>query len=431
MAEKKADAPAAGMLWGGRFTGAIDPLMHKYNASIQYDKALYKEDILGSIAFARANSKAGIISEDEFQAIERGLLQVMEEWKQGTFAIMPNDEDIHTANERRLGEVIGKDIAGKLHTGRSRNEQVVCDMRMWLRDRIREIDSQLVAFLKVIVTRAESDEINYIMPGYTHLQRAQPVRWSQWLMSHAAAFKQDLERLRQVFRKADELGFSGITLNSMNTSADRDFLIDFLVWNSIFTNHVSRWAEDLIIYSTSEFSFVRLADAYSTGSSLMPNKFNGDSLELLRGKSGRAFGQMAGLMMEGWEPMLDSVQTVSDSLGIANGVIATLKVRPERMEAALDKTMLATDVAEWLVRKGCPFREAHHISGRVVALSEKLEVSMDKLTLEQLQAIDSRFTADIAEAFEYETSVEAKTAKGGTSRSSVLEQIQVLKAMLD
>ncbi|KAI1281848.1 argininosuccinate lyase [Xylaria sp. FL0933] len=468
MAEKKADAPAAGMLWGGRFTGAIDPLMHKYNASIQYDKTLYKEDILGSIAFARANSKAGIISEDEFQAIERGLLQVMEEWKQGTFAIMPNDEDIHTANERRLGEVIGKDIAGKLHTGRSRNEQVACDMRMWLRDRIREIDSQLVAFLKVIVTRAES-EIDYLMPGYTHLQRAQPVRWSQWLMSHAAAFKQDLERLRQVFERvnlsplgcgalagnpflidrdtiAKELGFSGITLNSMNTSADRDYVTEFLVWNSIFSNHVSRWAEDLIIYSTSEFSFVRLADAYCTGSSLMPNKFNGDSLELLRGKSGRAFGQMAGLMMtlkslpscynkdlqEAWEPMLDSVQTVSDSLGIANGVIATLKVRPERMEAALDKTMLATDVAEWLVRKkGCPFREAHHISGRVVAQSEKLEVSMDKLTLEQLQAIDSRFTADITEAFEYETSVEAKSSKGGTGRSSVLEQIQIVRAILD
>ncbi|KAI9904996.1 hypothetical protein N3K66_001525 [Trichothecium roseum] len=468
MAEKKADAPAAGMLWGGRFTGPIDPLMHKYNASIQYDKALYKEDILGSIAFARANSKAGIINEDEFQAIERGLLQLMEEWKQGTFAIMPNDEDIHTANERRLGEVIGKDIAGKLHTGRSRNEQVVCDMRMWLRDRIREIDSQLVAFLKVIITRAESDEIEYLMPGYTHLQRAQPVRWSQWLMSHAAAFKQDLERLRQVFERvnlcplgcgalagnpfgidrnmmAEELGFSGITLNSMNTSADRDFLIDFLVWNSIFANHISRWAEDLIIYSTSEFSFLRLADAYSTGSSLMPNKFNGDSLELLRGKSGRVFGQMAGLMMslkglpscynkdlqEGWEPMLDSVQTVSDSLGIANGVIATLTVRPERMRAALDKTMLATDVAEWLVRRGCPFREAHHISGRVVAQSEQLQISMDELTLEQLQAIDSRFTADIVEAFEYETSVEAKSSKGGTSRSSVLEQIQVLRAMLD
>ncbi|KAH0423754.1 argininosuccinate lyase [Colletotrichum camelliae] len=230
--------------------------MHKYNASIQYDKALYKKDILGSIAFARANSKAGIISDDEFQAIERGLLQVMEEWKQGTFAIMPNDEDIHTANERRLGEVIGKDIAGKLHTGCSRKDQ-------------------LVAFLKVIVTRAES-EINYIMPGYTHLQRAQPVRFSQWPMSYAAAFKQDLEQLRQVLKGvnliAEEFGLSGITLNSMNTSADRDFLIDFLVWNSIFTNHVSRWAEDLIMYSTSEFGFVRLADAYSTGSALMPKK---------------------------------------------------------------------------------------------------------------------------------------------------------------
>lgn len=467
MAEQKAGAPAAGMLWGGRFTGAIDPLMHKYNASIGYDKALYKEDILGSIAFARANSKAGILSEAEFKEIERGLREVMEEWKQGTFAIMPNDEDIHTANERRLGEVIGKDIAGKLHTGRSRNEQVVCDMRMWLRDRIREIDGQLVAFLKVIVARAEA-EVDYIMPGYTHLQRAQPVRWSQWLMSHAAAFKQDLERLRQVFERvnlsplgcgalagnpfnidrrmiAEELGFGGITMNSMNTSAERDFLLDFLTWNSIFTNHVSRWAEDLVIYGTSEFGFVRLADAYSTGSSLMPNKHNADSLELLRGKSGRAFGQMAGLMMtvkslpscynkdlqEGWEPMLDSVQTVSDSLGIASGVISTLKVRPERMAAALDKTMLATDVAEWLVRKGCPFREAHHISGRVVALSETSETPMDKLTLEQLQAIDPRFTADIAEAFEYEASVEAKSASGGTSRSSVLEQIQVLRAMFD
>ncbi|EGX94159.1 argininosuccinate lyase [Cordyceps militaris CM01] len=453
MAEKKADAPAAGMLWGGRFTGAIDPLMHKYNASIQYDKALFKEDILGSIAFARANSKAGIITEDEFQAIEHGLLQVMEEWKQGTFTIMPNDEDIHTANERRLGEIIGKDIAGKLHTGRSRNEQVVCDMRMWLRDRIREVDGQLVAFLKVIIARAES-EIDYIMPGYTHLQRAQPVLWGQWLMSHAAAFKQDLERLRQVFERvnlsplgcgalagnpfgidrymmAEELGFSGITLNSMNTSADRDFIIEFLTWNSIFTNHISRWAEDLIIYGTSEFAFVQLADSYTTGSSLMPNKKNSDSLELLRGKSGRAFGQMAGLMMtmkglpycyakdsqESWEPMLDSVDT--------------LTVRPERMRAALDMTMLATDVAEWLVRKGVPFREAHHISGRVVALSENTEVSMDQLTLKQLQAIDSRFTADIAAAFEYESSVEAKSAPGGTSRSAVLGQIQELRAILD
>ncbi|KAF4984472.1 hypothetical protein FDECE_17083 [Fusarium decemcellulare] len=467
MAEKKTDAPATNMLWGGRFTGGIDPLMHKYNASIGYDKALYREDILGSIAFARANSKVGIITGDEFQTIERGLLEVMEEWKQGTFAIMPNDEDIHTANERRLGEIIGKDTAGKLHTGRSRNEQVVCDMRMWLRDRIREIDSQLVAFLQVLTKRAEA-EIDYLMPGYTHLQRAQPVRWGQWIMSHAASFKQDLERLRQVFERvnlsplgcgalagnvfgidrdaiAAELGFSGITLNSMNTSGDRDFIIEFLTWNSMFTSHISRWAEDLILYSTSEFGFCRLADLYSTGSSLMPNKKNADSLELLRGKSGRAFGQMAGLMMsvkglptcynkdlqEGWEPMLDSVQTVSDSLGIANGVITTMTVRPERMLAALDKTMLATDVAEWLVRNGCPFREAHHISGRVVALSENTETPMDKLTLEQLQAIDSRFTADIVKAFEYESSVEAKSARGGTSRSAVLQQIQELRAILD
>ncbi|TIC93726.1 putative argininosuccinate lyase [Colletotrichum higginsianum] len=328
MAEKKTDAPATNMLWGGRFTGGIDPLMHKYNASIRFDKALYKEDILGSIAFARANSK------------------------------------IHTANERRLGELVGKDTAGKLHTGRSRNEQVVCDMRMWLRDRIRDIDGQLVAFLQVLAKRAEA-EIDYLMPGYTHLQRAQPVRWGQWIMSHATSFKQDLERLRQVFERvnlsplgcgalagnvfgidrdaiAAELGFSGITLNSMNTSGDRDFIIEFLNWNSMLTSHLS-----------------------STGSSLMPNKKNADSLELLRGKSGRAFGQMAGLMMsvkglptcynkdlqEGWEPMLDSVQTALDT--------------------------------------------------------------------------------DIIKAFEYESSVEAKSVRGGTSRSAVLQQIQELYAILD
>lgn len=441
--------------------------MVKYNASIFYDKVLSKEDILGSIAFARANAKSGIITLDEFAQIEKGLREVQKEWEAGTFVINPDvDEDIHTANERRLGEIIGKGVAGKLHTGRSRNEQVVCDMRMWLRDELRKIDDHLVAFLKVMTARAES-EIDYIMPGYTHLQRAQPIRWSHWILSYGFAFASDLERLRETIKRvnrsplgcgalagnpfdidremmAEELGFEGLLWNSMGGVSDRDFVTEFLQWGSMLMQHISRWAEDLIIYSSAEYGFIRLADAYSTGSSLMPQKKNPDSLELLRGKSGRAFGHMAGFMMtqkglpstynkdlqESWEPMLDHVKTVSDSIQIANGVLATLSVSPEKMIAALDPFMLATDVADYLVRKGVPFRETHHISGRCVAKSEETGTPMNEFSTEQMKAIDERFEEDIADTFNYETSVEARSAKGGTSRSSVLEQIKVLQALL-
>lgn len=441
--------------------------MVKYNESIYFDRALYKQDVLGSIAFARANAKAGIISDDEFLQIERGLRQVCDEWQSGVFAIVPGvDEDIHTANERRLGEIIGKQVAGKLHTGRSRNEQVVCDMRMWLRDELRLIEQHLVAFLAVVAARAEQ-EIDLVMPGYTHLQRAQPILWSHWLLSYGLAFAADLERLRELIRRVnrnplgcgalagnpfgldrdmitDELGFDGLLWNSMGGVADRDFVTETLQWGSMLMQHVSRWAEDLIIYSTAEFAFVRLADAYSTGSSLMPQKKNPDSLELLRGKSGRTFGHMAGFMMtqkglpstynkdlqESVEPMLDHVKTVSDSIQIANGVLATLTTNPDRMRAALDPFMLATDLADYLVRKGVPFRETHHISGRCVAKSEETGIPMNKLSYEQLKAIDARFEPDVAEVFDYETSVERRSVKGGTSRSSVMEQIRVLRDMV-
>ncbi|KAB5527973.1 L-Aspartase-like protein [Coniochaeta sp. 2T2.1] len=462
------DKPSGQMLWGGRFTGGLDPLMVQYNESIYFDKVLYKQDILGSIAFARANAKSGIISQSEFTKIESGLKEVEKEWAAGTFKIIPGvDEDIHTANERRLGEIIGKDVAGKLHTGRSRNEQVATDMRMWLRDEMRKLETYLVSFLKVIAQRAEL-EIDYVMPGYTHLQRAQPIRWSHWMLSYGFAFANDLDRLREVIKRvnksplgcgalagnpfgidrdmmAKELGFDGLLWNSMGGVADRDFVAEFLQWGSMLMQHISRWAEDLIIYSTAEFGFVRLADAYSTGSSLMPQKKNPDSLELLRGKSGRAFGHMAGFMMtlkglpstynkdlqESVEPMLDHVKTVGDSIQIAEGVLATLGTQPEKMKAALDPFMLATDVADYLVRKGVPFRETHHISGRCVALSEQTGTPMNELSYEQLKGIDARFEEDIAESFDYEKSVEMRSARGGTSKSSVLEQVKVLKGMLE
>lgn len=244
---------------------------------------------------------------------------------------------------------------------------------------------------------------------------------------------------------AEELGFEGLLWNSMGAVSDRDFVTEFLQCGSLFMGHISKWSADLILYSTAEFGFVQAADAYCTGSSLMPQKKNPDGLENLRGKAGRCLGHLTGFMasshglcstynkdlQESWEPMLDHVKTVSDSIQIANGILSTLILRPERMLAALDPLLLATDVADFLVRKGVPFRETHHISGRVVAKSEELGIPMDTLSLEQLQAIDGRFTEEVMEIFNYEASVESRSAPGGSSRARVLEQIEVLKAMLN
>ncbi|EGP83052.1 unnamed protein product [Zymoseptoria tritici ST99CH_1A5] len=461
------DAPAAGKLWGGRFTGGTDPIMVQYNESIYFDRAFYSQDIRGSIAYARANKNGGLLTDHEFAEIERGFGLVMKEWQDNKFEIQPGvDEDIHTANERRLGEIIGKEIAGKLHTGRSRNDQVATDMRLWLRDQLDNLEGFLVAFLKVIAARAEKD-IEHVMPGYTHLQRAQPIRWSHWMLLYGSFFASDLERLREVKARvnrsplgcgalagnpfnidrdaiAKELGFDGLIMNSMAGVGDRDFVVEFMQWGTMLMTHLSRWAEDLIIYSTGEFAFVKLADTYSTGSSLMPQKKNPDSLELIRGKSGRAFGHMAGLMMsikgipstynkdlqESVEPMLDHVKTVGDSIQIATGVLSTLAINPENMIKSLSPDMLATDLADYLVRKGVPFRETHHISGRVVALSESEGKPMDTLTFEQLRSVDSRFEKDVLGVFDYQKSVEMRSAKGGTSRSAVMEQIEAVKKIL-
>ncbi|KAK3627260.1 argininosuccinate lyase [Elasticomyces elasticus] len=455
-------------LWGGRFTGSVDPIMMQYNESLTFDRVFYAQDIRGSIAYARANTHTGILTSHEFSEIERGLKQVQKEWEENTFEIKPEiDEDIHTANERRLGEIIGKEIAGKLHTGRSRNDQVATDMRLWLRDQLDTLESFLVDFLKVIAARAEK-EIDAVMPGYTHLQRAQPIRWSHWMLMYGSFFTTDLQRLRELKSRvnksplgcgalagnpfnidreamAKELGFEGLIMNSLAGVADRDFVVEFMQWGSMLMMHMSRWAEDLIIYSTGEFAFVQLADAYSTGSSLMPQKKNPDSLELLRGKSGRVFGQMAGLMMsvkgipstynkdlqESVEPMLDHVKTVGDSLQIATGVLSTLAIRPENMLRALTPDMLATDLADYLVRKGVPFRETHHISGQVVALAEKVGRPMDQLSFEELQRVDKRFEKNVMEVFDYQKSVEMRSAKGGTSKSAVLKQIEAVKKALE
>ena len=291
--------------------------MVAFNESLPFDKVLYKADIRASIAYAKGLHRQGLLTAHEEAQIVQGLADVADEWQRGAFAIQPGvDEDIHTANERRLGERVGSGIAGKLHTGRSRNEQIATDLRLWLREQLAELAEVLCGVLETCARRAEA-EVDALLPGYTHLQRAQPVRFSHWLLSHAAYLRADLERLHDVMKRvnlctlgvgalsgnpfgldreflAQELGFTSIHPNSLAAVADRDFVVETIQWAALLMAHLSRLSEDLILYSTAEFGFVRVADAYSTGSSLMPQKKNPDSLELIRGKAGRVIGQVRG-----------------------------------------------------------------------------------------------------------------------------------------
>lgn len=462
------DKPAELKLWGGRFTGATDPLMNLYNASLPYDQKMYSADLEGTRVYTAGLKKIGLITDDELKEIHRGLEVIKEEWANGKFVEKDGDEDIHTANERRLGEIIGRQISGKVHTGRSRNDQVATDMRIFVRDELTKILGFLKDLILTIIKRAET-EIDVLMPGYTHLQRAQPIRWSHWLSMYATYFTEDYKRLKQIIERlnvsplgagalaghpygidreflASNLGFQGVIGNSLAAVSDRDFVVETMFWSSLFMNHVSRLSEDLIIYSTAEFGFIKLADAYSTGSSLMPQKKNPDSLELLRGKSGRVFGSLAGFLMsiksipstynkdmqEDKEPLFDCLTTVEHSVLISTGVLSTLSINKEKMEGALTMDMLATDLADYLVRKGVPFRETHHISGECVKKAEDDKSSgIDQLTLEQFKEIDSRFEDDVKDVFSFEVSVERRTATGGTAKSAVNKQLSSLKEQLN
>lgn len=454
-------------LWGGRFAGETDPLMQEFNASLPNGKKMFDSDLTGTHVYTEGLCKIGLLTRQELKEIHRGLEVIREEWAMGEFKEKAGDEDIHTANERRLGEIIGRHIAGKVHTGRSRNDQVVTDLKIYCRNSLGNLSCILKNLIRTILQRAEN-EIEVLMPGYTHLQRAQPIRWSHWLSMYATYFMEDFKRLEQIKERlnvsplgcgalaghpyeidreylAQKLGFQGVTGNSLQTVSDRDFVVEILFWCSLFMNHVSRFSEDLIIYSTAEFGFVRLSDAYSTGSSLMPQKKNPDSLELLRGKSGRVFGSFAGFMMtmkalpssynkdmqEDKAPLFDALTTVEQAILILDGVISTLTVNQDKMNAALTMDMLATDLADYLVRKGVPFRETHHISGQVVSMAEMLQLSgIDKLTLNQYRSIDSRFNSDVYDVFNFETSVERRASTGGTSKNAVFKQLKHISGQL-
>ena len=453
------------VLWGGRFSKETSEIMAQFNASIHYDKRLYNVDISGSKVYVEALKKENVVSEEEYSIIISGLSQVLSEWEAGKFEIKSEDEDIHSANERRLTELIGS-TAGKLHTGRSRNDQVATDTKMYLNHEIKQLKNilhnLLFSFMKI-----SNDNIDVLMPGYTHLQRAQPIRFSHLFMSYATFLLQDFQSLKHVshylddcplgsgalagnpfnvdrFFIAEKLGFSSPSPNSLHSVSDRDFVLSFLNWASLFMIHVSRIAEDLIIYSSSEFKFISLSDSFSTGSSLMPQKKNPDSLELLRGLSGVVFGKLSGfyMTMKGTpstynkdfqcdkQPLFETIDIVKSSLAILKGVVDTMQIHQEKMFKALSMDMLATDLAEYLVMKNVPFRESHHIVGKVVQMSEQLNVEIDKLDISTLKTINSAFEEDVVDVWNFEKSVERRNSYGGTSKKSVLEQIKNMKKQL-
>ena len=452
-------------LWAGRFANRPDDQMRHFGDSIGFDVRLWQADIAGSIAYAKALARAGVIDDDERYALLEGLARVRTELADGEFAVKPDDEDIHTAIERRLGELIGR-VAGKLHSGRSRNDQVATDTRLYLRSQITGLRQLLIRLQRAILDKAK-DHIDVLMPGYTHLQPAQPVRFSHWLLSFFWMLHRDRDRLDGLVRRvnvlplgagalsgnpvgidqaylARELGFDAIALNSMDAVSDRDYLVEFLGWASLTQIHLSRLAEDFILYSSREFGFVEIADAYATGSSLMPQKKNADSLELIRGKTGRVVGDLSGMMMvlkglpstynkdmqEDKEALFDVIDTLSMTLPIATGVVKTLVVHPERMQAALTDEMLATELADYLVTKGVPFREAHHLVGQVVQRALTQKVNLRDLLLSDYQEVSNLFQRDLMKWLDFERAVERRTSVGGTARASVEAQLTVAEHII-
>jgi argininosuccinate lyase len=452
-------------MWGGRFRGETDELMRRFNDSIGFDRRLYAADVRGSIAYAGALAGVGLISAAEREQLVAGLERVRAEFETGAFEIKPGDEDVHTAVERRLGELIGP-VAGKLHTGRSRNDQVTTDLRLYLLGEMTALDAALAQVQAAIVDKAEA-HLEAIMPGYTHLQQAQPLLFSHWLMSFFWKFQRDRERLADGTKRtavlslgagalagnpfgldrqalAADLGFAAVAENSVDAVADRDYVVEFLAWAALVQVHLSNLAEDLVVWSSREFGFVQVDEAYSTGSSLMPQKRNPDSLELMRGKSGRMIGHLTSLLttlkglpsaynkdlQEDKEALFDAIDTLALELPIAAGVVRTLKVNSGRMAAALDDAMLATDLADYLVRNRVPFRQSHGLVGHVVRRAEELGVSLRELALAEYQTIHPAFDEDVYAVFDFAQSVAARNVTGGTAPTAVRAQIAQAKRQM-
>jgi argininosuccinate lyase len=447
-------------LWGGRFAERPDDLAFQFNASLPFDQRLWAQDVRGSQAWARALARAGVITSDEAGQLVAGLDQVRAEFAAGRFTFVPSDEDIHTAVERRLGELIGA-VAGKLHTGRSRNDQVATDFRLWVLEASTDVVQALRQVQTVLLNQAKA-HVESLLPGYTHLQRAQPITFGHWLMSHWWALDRDVARWQAsrvraavcplgngalagtaypIDRQAlaADLGFARPTENSLDGVSDRDFAAEFLFNAALLGTHLSRLAEALILYSSVEFGFVTLADAYSTGSSLMPQKKNPDVLELTRAKAGTLLGALTGLLatlkglpsaydkdlQEDKPAVFSAADTLAVMLPVVAGTLATMTVHTQRMAGALDSALLATELADYLVRKGLPFREAHHLVGQAVRLGP-----LDQLDLAALQHLSPAFEADVSAVWDFRAAVARRTALGGTAPASVRAQIAQARARL-
>jgi argininosuccinate lyase len=444
-------------LWGGRFSGKLDSAAWILNSSLPFDQRLARQDIQGSIAWAGALHKASVITLEEKNQIVAGLNSVLSEFMDGTFAFDESDEDIHTAVERRLGEKIGA-LAGKLHTGRSRNDQVATDFRLWILELIPEVDKQILEFQTTILKLAESN-LNILMPGYTHLQRAQPVLFSHWILAYFWGLQRDRDRLFDLQKRvsvmplgsgalagtsfeidrltlSETLGFDNPSQNSMDAVSDRDFAAEFLFCAAMIGVHLSKLCEQMVLFSSSEFGFIELSDEFTTGSSLMPQKKNPDLFEIGRGKSGTLIGYLVGLLstlkglpstydkdlQEDKVPVFNAADLLLNLVPVLAGALETMTLHPDRMIAAIDSSMMATDLADYIVLKGIPFREAHQITGKAVKIAQQNGIGLDKLDLTTWKSLGP-FEKDIYAVFDPQNSVNRKKAIGGTAPEAVKQQI--------
>ena len=452
--------------WAGRFTQSTDPSAERFTASLAFDQRLWSYDITGSVAWAKALGRAGLLTAAERDTIVRGLEAVRGELATGAFPFRPELEDIHMNVERRLQELVGE-VGGKLHTGRSRNDQIALDERLYLKDSIARVGEGLRRVQEALVARA-AETVDAPLPGYTHLQRAQPVVLAHHLLAYLFMLQRDRQRFRECAARADvlplgaaalagtafpidrealakDLGFTAVSPNSLDAVSDRDYILEFLAAGALAGMHLSRLAADLTLWATAEFGFVEFSDAFATGSSIMPQKKNPDVAELIRGKSGRLYGNlvavlttMKGLplaynsdMQEDKEPFFDSVDTLEAILGVLPPLLATLTFRTDRMRrAAGEHFSTATDLADYLVRKGLPFRQAHEVVGRVVRHALDEGKALEDLTLAELRHFSPRIDGDVKDAITVEASLRARAATGGTAPAAVRRSLALARTLI-
>jgi len=454
------DQAGASSIWGGRFAGGPSAVMQRINASIDFDKRLYAQDIRGSKAHAAMLVKVGILTEADGKAIQGGLDQILAEIESGNFTFRIDYEDIHMNVETRLAELIGE-AAGRLHTARSRNDQVATDFRLWVRDTLDGMEGGLKGLQEALLEKAEEHAAS-VMPGFTHLQAAQPVTFGHHMLAYVEMFGRDRSRLKDARMRMNEcplgaaalagtsfpidrhmtaqaLGFDRPTANSLDSVSDRDFALEFLSSAAICAIHLSRLAEELVIWTTAQFRFVTLSDSFTTGSSIMPQKRNPDAAELIRAKAGRVIGNLNSLlivmkglpltyskdMQDDKEPAFEAADTLELSIAAMTGMIRDLKVNTQRLkESAGAGYTTATDIADWLVRvAGVPFRQAHHITGRIVRIAEDRGVGLEDLSLSDLQGVDERITDDVFSVLGVEASAASRTSFGGTAPANVAQSV--------